>query len=72
MGPCVLALLLAVASPETAEAYLDPGTGSMILQVVLAAIAGVLVTLKMYWARIRGFFAERSRGRGTPAEHADE
>jgi len=29
--------------------YLDPGTGSLILQAIIAAIAGVSVAAKLYW-----------------------
>jgi hypothetical protein len=36
--------------------YLDPGTGSMVLQVVLAALLSVGVLLKVFWRKIRGWF----------------
>ena len=39
-----------VAPP--AHAYLDPGTGSAILQGVLGAIAAIAVVTKLYWYRI--------------------
>ncbi len=49
-----LALLAAtVLTPATAHAYVDPGTGSMVLQGVIAGILGVGLTLKLYWRRIR-------------------
>lgn len=32
--------------------YLDPGSGSMIAQAVIGAIAAVGVTLKLFWHRI--------------------
>ena len=41
----------ALATP--AHAYLDPGTGSMILQIVLGGIAGVTVAGKFYWHRFK-------------------
>jgi amino acid permease len=34
-------------------AYLDPGTGSMLLQVILGGIAAVGVALKLYWHKLR-------------------
>lgn len=43
-------------SSKEALAYLDPGTGSMILQGILGAIAAVAVAGKIYWRRIKGFF----------------
>lgn len=39
-----------------AQAYIDPGSGSMFLQLLLAAIAGGLWTLKAYWQRLKNFF----------------
>ena len=50
-GLCALSIVLVV--PSTAFAYLDPGTGSIILQTLLAAVIGALFTLKLYWRRIR-------------------
>lgn len=38
------------------HAYLDPGTGSLLLQVLLGGIAGLLVAGKLMWARILGLF----------------
>ena len=45
------ALLVFLANPV--YAYLDPGTGSMLLQVVLGGIAAVGVALKLFWHKIR-------------------
>lgn len=36
-----------------AVAYLDPGTGSMLLQVILGGIAAVGVAIKLYWHKFR-------------------
>lgn len=38
---------------DSAVAYLDPGTGSMLLQVILGGFAAVGVALKLYWHKIR-------------------
>jgi len=35
------------------EAYLDPGTGSMLLQVILGGVAAVGVAIKLYWHKLR-------------------
>lgn len=48
--------LLAIVFLTTVEplhAYLDPGTGSMLLQVILGGIAAIGVALKLFWHRIR-------------------
>jgi hypothetical protein len=41
---------------QNAFAYLDPGTGSYIFQVLIAAIIGGLFTIKIYWQKIKDFF----------------
>lgn len=35
-------------------AYLDPGSGSMILQILLGGVAGIAVALRLSWHRISG------------------
>jgi hypothetical protein len=37
---------------STLLAYLDPGSGSMILQVLVGGLAAVAVTAKLYWRRL--------------------
>jgi hypothetical protein len=37
-------------------AYVDPGAGSFILQALVAALAGIVVTLNLYWRKIKGLF----------------
>jgi hypothetical protein len=39
--------------------YIDPGTGSIILQSVAAAVAGAAIIGKLYWHRILKFFGLR-------------
>jgi len=38
-----------------AHAYIDPGTGSMIIQAVIAAVVAVSVSIGISWHRLRGF-----------------
>jgi hypothetical protein len=59
---CTPVAAVAAAQPiEIRVAYLDPGTGSLILQAVIAALAGVAVAITSYWQRIRAFFRRSSR-----------
>jgi hypothetical protein len=44
-----------LAAPDASFAYLDPGTGSYILQMAVAAILGSLFAIKMFWKRIIAF-----------------
>ena len=38
------------------DQYLDPGSGSMIIQMVIAAVLGVGVAIRVFWKNIKGFF----------------
>lgn len=40
-------------------AYLDPGSGSMILQILAGGAAAVAVTARLYWDRILKFLKIR-------------
>ena len=40
-------------------AYLDPGSGSMILQILAGGVAAVAVTARLYWDRILKFLKIR-------------
>jgi len=44
--------------PQKAYAYLDPGTGSFFLQVLLAALLGGLFAIKIFWSKIKIFLGE--------------
>jgi len=46
--------LVVLSAP--AYAYLDPGTGSMILQATIGGIAGGLFILRTWWSRIVAHF----------------
>ena len=53
----VLVFAVALDFGNPAFAYLDPSTGSMILQLLLGGYAGALVIGKLYWWRVTDFFA---------------
>jgi hypothetical protein len=42
--------------PQKAHAYIDPGTGSYILQMILAGLLGATFAIKIFWKRIKNFF----------------
>lgn len=52
------ALMIFSATP--AHAYLDAGTGSIMLQAIVGAVATALMFGRLYLARIKGLFV---RGR---------
>jgi hypothetical protein len=41
---------------QKAYAYLDPGSGSFIMQIIIGAILGGLVTIKIYFHKVKSFF----------------
>lgn len=46
-------LVTTVGSAQDAFAYIDPGSGSILLQLVLGGVAGAAVVVKMYWQKLK-------------------
>jgi hypothetical protein len=38
------------------DLYLDPGSGSYLLQLLIAALVGSAFMLRTFWSRIKSFF----------------
>ena len=49
--------IISYASPV--YAYLDPGTGSMLLQGLIAGIAVFASVLSIYWQKVKSFFVKQ-------------
>ncbi len=62
---------LALFAAPPAHAYLDPGTGSMILQGIIGVVAGGLVVLKLYWSKVKLFFSAKSATEPTEDDRSD-
>jgi hypothetical protein len=45
------------------QAYLDPGSGSIVLQLILGGAVAALVAFRSYWERVKTFFS------GTSSDH---
>lgn len=52
--------------------YIDPGTGSIILQAVAAAVAGVAIAAKIYWHSLLKFFGLRKEIKQDPSVSEDQ
>lgn len=68
-GIAALAALYTVAGTGTAHAYIDPGTGSIIIQSVLGAIAAAATFGAFYFDKFKGYvrsFLGRDEGVGDP------
>jgi len=57
----VVLLLMIVVLTRDVHAYLDPGTGSLIFQTIVAALAAGAYALRSYWGRVRTVFRRSSR-----------
>jgi hypothetical protein len=49
----ILSFVYLLCGISQANAYLDPGTGSIILQSILAFIAAIGATGSIYWGKIK-------------------
>ncbi len=45
----------------TAQNYLDPGSGSIIIQLIIGTVLGLGVVVRVFWGKIKGFFT-RNKG----------
>lgn len=55
----VLTLVGLLGSVEDAHAYLDPGTGSYVFQMVIAVLLSAAFTIKHFWYRLKGLVVRR-------------
>ena len=43
--------------------YIDPGSGSYILQMIIAAVLGVSFFFKNFWLSVKAFFTGKKPGK---------
>jgi len=55
---CMIFLLSNGIFISNAFAYLDPGSGSIVLQMLVGALVGVGITIKVYWVKIKYKFSD--------------
>lgn len=58
--------------PSSAYAYLDPGTGSMILQAIVAGLVSVAVGFSALRIKIKTFFRSVFKGKDKVHKDTDE
>lgn len=56
--------------PEPAYAYLDPGSVSLALQAIVAALAGAALTWRHWYWRVRSFLGLGKKRESEPEESA--
>jgi hypothetical protein len=60
LAPIGIPLVLVLAAETRVDAYLDPGSGSMLVQLLLGGVAGAAVIMKLGWQRFRDMFRSSS------------
>ena len=58
-GAVLVLVLFFITFPQYVYGYLDPGTGSYVIQVILAAVLGIGVAFRIFWHRIKGIFKKK-------------
>ncbi len=55
----IFPLVMLMILPIDAFAYLDPGTGSIIIQSAIASVAAAGYVIRIYWHKIVSFFSRK-------------
>jgi len=50
------------------QAYLDPGSGSFLIQLLIAGLVGAGFIIKAYWKKIKAFFTRTKPAEETPKD----
>ena len=66
---CLIIGLISYTSP--AYAYLDPGTGNMLLQGLIAGLAAIISFLSIYWQKVKAFFVKQEPDTDIDIENKD-
>ena len=54
--------IVIVGYGESAQAYLDPSTGSMLLSALIGMFATIILVIKTYWYKLKSFFRKTPQG----------
>ena len=61
-----------VLNTQTAQAYLDPGSGSLLFQLLVGGILSGLFAIKLYYKKIKSFFKKSSSNKEIKENDASE
>lgn len=64
--------LLVFLGAGDACAYIDPGTGSFVIQIVIGFILASVFTIKMYWLKIKCYLRNKFARTQMPAKPSRE
>jgi hypothetical protein len=57
---------------QSERAYLDPGSGSILIQLLVATLVGAIYIIRQYWSRIVRFFRRNHPESGGDDEMEDD
>ena len=57
----LLFVLLSFGFVESAQAYLDPSTGSMLLSALIGIFATLSLVVKTYWYKLKSLFRKTTQ-----------
>lgn len=66
----LIGTLLSILDNKTA--YLDPGSGSFLLQLLIAGLVGIGIALRASWGKIRGLFGQSKAKTEETEDESDE
>ena len=67
----VMILILYFSIPARAYAYLDPGTGSFIIQMIVGGLLGIAFTIGLFWKRVKLWLMNLFSGESEPESEED-
>ena len=54
----IFVIIFSLILSTNSYAYIDPGSGSIILQAIIAAFAGAGTAITIYWKKVKLFFSK--------------
>ena len=57
----LLIFLISFILTLNAYAYIDPGSGSIILQALLGALAAIGASISIYWSKFKNLFKRKKK-----------
>jgi hypothetical protein len=67
----IAACIMLLSAPAPASAlYLDPSTGSMVLQIAVGGLLAAVAALRLYWHKLASLF--RSRDKASEQKVSDQ
>ena len=58
MNATLLILIYLIVQPKEAHAYIDPASGSYVIQIIIAFMLGGLFAIKTFWRSIKNYFTD--------------